>query len=255
MGTYQRGGNMNFMTTTKHVLGVTIFAGVFLYGIHEWCYKRGLEDVKVSLLENNEAVASELASLKGDISPKLKNQKLTRQEARDIQFVIANFVYETLGYNDSEAEQTEAFRVIGTSMINKMHFEGQKNFEQLVTEKTKKKDGRTVCQYSWYCEKGKPVDIAHIKKNYASRFPIAYKMAVEIVLGGFVPVAYSETDRFDGVYYATLDSYRSKDSWHRKEVEAGRQCRRRTIDTHVYTAPNVSGNCKQNQFAYYGNGT
>jgi hypothetical protein len=76
-------------------------------------------------------------------------------------------------------------------------------------------------------------------------------MASDMVDGTFKPIP-----NFDGIYYVREDVYNTGKtkaaSWHRREVEAGRACKRRTIDSHVYIAPKKAGtSCKQNQLAFY----
>jgi hypothetical protein len=231
---------MSYIVVAKHVT----LAGMALGGSYVIPYE-------IHYVQNLEGVKRQYVVVHETKQTTVPEEQLDRQQARDIQFMIANLIYETLGYPDSAAEQEEAYRVIATSVINKKRFEGKNTFEEVITEKNLNSKKKMVCQYSWFCEKGKPVDLKHLQREYGSRFQTAYKVAVEVVLGGFVPLAYTETEPFDGVYYATADAYKSPDNWHRQQVQKGRMCKRRTIDTHVFIAPNITGSCKDNQLAFY----
>ena len=215
------------------VLAVTVLSGAY-YGGMIFSYAYQLPKIVEYVASSGTAEASQ---------PRKKG--VGRQESRDILFLTANLIYENMGYPDSAGAQEEAFRVNATSIINKKRFEKKENFERVISEKNPN------CQYSWYCEKGKPIDMSHLKKINPNGFEIAYKISYEMVMGGFVPVSYSPSEPFDGAYYATTASYRSRDSWHRKQVELGKMCKRRTIDDHVYIAPKIKGTCRKNQYAFY----
>ncbi len=167
-----------------------------------------------------------------------EEEEITKQQARDIMFMTANLLYETIGYPDIMTHQREAYRVISTSVINKRDFESHPHFESVITQT------KPSCQYSWYCQKGKPVDLHYLKETFEERFEIAFEMSARVVLGDF-----QRTPAFDGAFYVATYAYEG--SWHQKEVRKGKQCRRRTIDNHVHTAVNISGNCKDLQTAFY----
>lgn len=222
----------NVRAGTHTLMACAVLGAVFYIG-----QKEAYEDAIPSILKNSGFVTSVEAST---------GKKFTQQQARDVIFFTANLIYETLGYAEYEPSQREALEVIATSVINKKNFENKPNFEKTISEKRKNKKGVTVCQYSWYCEKSKPIDLDLLKKKYPNRFEIAFDIAKKVVKGEFSPVPH-----FDGAFYATVESYNSPDSWHKDEVNKGKQCKRRIIDGHIHIAPKVSGSCKQNQLAFY----
>lgn len=222
----------NTKAGTHALMAFTVIGAVFYIGCKE-SYQWNMPQILKSAAFSSSAEAS-------------TGKRFTQQDARDAIFMTANLIYETLGYAEFEPLQEEALRVIATSVVNKKNFEKKSTLEKTITEKTPRKGGGVICQYSWYCEKNKPVNIDYLKKTYPRRYEIAMKISKEIVKGEFEPVK-----NFDGVFYATVESYNGKDSWHKDEVRKGKQCKRRIVDGHIHIAPKVSGSCKQNQLAFY----
>jgi hypothetical protein len=237
-------GDYKSMTSNLGIATNVALAGVALLGAYYLpyggFYVENLEGVKDYLANSGQAMASEAPS----------TSKITPQKARDIIFLTASLIYETKDYADNVEDQEEAFRYIATSMINKKNFENKATFQELITEKHLNSKKKMVCQYSWLCETDKPADLKHLQKSFPTKFALAYKMAVEIVQGSFEPV-----QGFDGAFYITEDAYLHPKAytqvWLKGEIQAGRMCKRRTIDSHVHAAPKMGKSCKQNQLAFY----
>lgn len=220
--------------TLKHnvaLAGVALMGSYCLpYGV---AYVQNTELLKITLL--NQAVAA---------TPK----KDTTSD--QIRLITANLLYETKIFK-SPLKQKEAYRRIASSMVNKKSYEQKEDLSwvDFITERKQNPDRKWICQYSWYCQKGKTTNLEALKAEFKDQYPLALDIARKMVSGRFRPIL-----GFDGAYYVTETVYINgtsrAETWLRTEIKEGRMCMRGLFDDHIHAAPKKGKTCDQNQLAF-----